>query len=707
MLATLGRFVARRRLVVLGVWSVLFVVGLAFSGAVFDNTTDVPDAPPGSESLGVSALLDELDPEGETIVAVIEGEDFFAPELVASASAVMNGIRGTAGVVEVVDAYTGGGLSSDDGRSSLAIIELDPTLSQPEALELATTISTLLHTITAAEVLVGGELLSEAAFVDSAVTGAAIGEGGALLVLIVLLVIVLGGFRIGVLPVATAILTIVTALLVLSGVIGFVSVNEFAVNVITILGLGLAVDYSILVIARFRDERAEHPGESPEVVIGRAVAAAGRAVLVSGFVVCTSLGGMLLLGDPLLSGMAVGGAIAVLIATLAGVTFVPAWIALVHRWIPDPGARTWARPWVRDRRDPALRLLPRLARSAQRRPLVVTLAATALLVVLASPLATLTLGSSDIRSLPATAEERLAYEASVARFDELGVEPVTVLIDGDISDPAVQALLDRIAAFPAVDDAMAIDSLPPGVAAVDFTPVGDATGAQAQGLVRDIRALDSALPITVGGPAAELVDTIDHLVERLPIAAGVVLLATFVLLFLLTGSVVIPLKTLLLNTLTIAATLGAVVAIFQWGWGAGILGFESWGAVDATTPLLIGLLAFGLSMDYAVFVLARIHDVWRTRDLTAPSRVSNNRAVLEGITASGPVVTIAAVSIGVVFLGFAAGELLAMKEVGVGMLIALLLDVTVIRGLLMPAVMTLLGRWNWWGPRWAQRADQT
>lgn len=696
MLAMLGRFVARRRVIVLVVWAVLFVAGLAFSGAVFDNTSDVPNAPAGSESLDVASILDDLDPEGETIIAVIEGENFFDPALMDSASAVMFGIRDLSGVAEVVDAYTGGGLASDDGRSSLAVIELDRSLTQDEAIELAGQIRTLLHTIEPAEVLVGGELLSELAFVDSAIMGAAVGEGAALIILTLLLVILLGGFRIGVLPVATALLTICTALLVLSGVIEFVDVNEFAVNVITILGLGLAVDYCLLVVMRFRDERQKDESATVEQLLGRTISSAGRAVLVSGLVVCISLVGILLLGDPLLSGMALGGAIAVLLAALAGVTFVPAFIAVIHRHIPLAGVRTWSRRWKG--RATNGRLLARLARFAQRRPARVTIAATAGLLLFAAPLTTLTLGSSDINSLPAHAEERRAYEASTTRFEELGIEPVIVFIDGSLGDPVVQELLDRILALPSVVDADVVMDLPADVAVVEFTPEGNATGPDAQALVRDIRSLDSPLSLRVGGPAAELVDTVEQLVRQLPLAAGVVLLATFGLLFALTRSVVIPLKTLVLNTLTIAATLGIVVAIFQWGWGAGILGFQPWGALDATTPLLIGLIAFGLSMDYAVFLLARIHEFWRHRDPKADPSLASNRAVIDGITATGPVITLAAVAIGIVFLGFAAGELLAMKEVGVGMAVAIILDVTVVRGLLMPASMTLLGRWNWWRP---------
>ncbi len=176
-------------------------------------------------------------------------------------------------------------------------------------------------------------------------------------------------------------------------------------------------------------------------------------------------------------------------------------------------------------------------------------------------------------------------------------------------------------------------------------------------------------------------------------------LATFVLLFLLTGSLVVPLKALVLNLLTLAATLGVLVSVFQHGVGASLLGFEPWGALDVTTPLLVGMLVFGLSTDYEVFLLSRTAEEWRARTPGEDPRVANDRAVLRGITASGPVVTTAAVAIGIVFLGFAAGELVAMKEVGVGMAVAVLLDVTVVRGLLLPATMTLLGRWNWW-PSW-------
>ncbi|MGN7702085.1 MMPL family transporter [Cellulosimicrobium sp. 22601] len=701
-----GRFAARRRGVVLGVWAVLLVLGAVLGGAVFDKTTDVDPAPPGSPSALAAERLDELQPEGETVVAVLSGRDYFSTELIAQASEVMHGIRAMPGVVELFDAYTGGGLIADDGQGSLVIVELDPALSDDDALALAHQVADALHTVDTPEVLVGGALLAEEAFVDQAITDAAVGEGVAIAVLLVVLVVVLGGLRAGLVPLLSALAAIAVALLVLSGLLGIVPVNEFAVNVVTLLGLGLTVDYSLLVLARFREERAEHPGLPLDELVGRTLATAGRAVLASGLAVAIALTGLLLLGDSLLSGMAVGGAVVVLVATAAGLTLVPALVATWHRAIPAPGARTWSHPWTG---RGGAGTLGRLARTAQRHAVLVTLGATALLLALAAPLGSMTLGSSEVHSLPADAEARLAADASTSRFADLGVTPITVLVEAPRGDEAASAYLDRVAALPGVEDAMQDTDYPSEVLVVDVTPDvgegGDATAAEAQDLLRAIRAIDTGdLDVHVAGPAAEVVDTQEHLAQRLPLAAGVVVLATFVLLFLLTGSLVVPLKALVMNLLTLAATLGVLVSVFQHGVGASLLGFEPWGALDVTTPLLIGMLVFGLSTDYEVFLLARTAEEWRARTPGEDLRAANDRAVLRGITATGPVVTTAAVAIGIVFLGFAAGELVAMKEVGVGMAVAVLLDVTVVRGLLLPATMTLLGRWNWW-PSWRDGSE--
>ncbi|MCB7135868.1 MMPL family transporter [Cellulosimicrobium marinum] len=722
MLERLGSAVARRRGLVLAVWALLVVAGAVLGGAVFDRTQDVADAPAGSEAALADARLSELDPSGETVTAVLTGTDFYDPALVQQATDVMWQVRQIPGVVEVTDAYTGGGLVGDDGTSSLVVVELDPALGTDAALATADDVAQTLRTLTGVDVLVGGELLAERAFVDRSLTAAAIGESVAIVVLLAVLVVVLGGLRAGALPVLAALGTIAAALLALTGVIGLVPVNEFAVNVVTLLGLGLTVDYALLVLWRFREERERAPGTDVAQLVGRAVATAGRAVLVSGTAVAIALGGLLLLGDPLLSGMAIGGAVVVLVATLAGLTLVPALVATWHRHLPARGVRTWSRPWGQRVADPTqapgtapgvvpggrvpdgaapLGLLARLARVAQRRAPLVTVLATVGMLVLAAPLGSLTLGSSGVASLPADAEGRRTHDAMTTGFSDLGVAPVTVIVDGPWDDPDVGAFLDQATVVPGVTDAdLDADITDPTVTVVELTPDGDATGATAQQVVRDVRALrdTSDLPFTVAvaGPAADVVDTQAHLAQRLPVALGVVVTATFLLLLALTRSVVVPIKALLLNALTIAATLGALTALFGWGWGENLLGFDSWGALDVTTPLLLCLLVFGLSMDYEVFLLARITEEWRHRDPADDPRVANDRAVLRGITTTGPVVTTAAVAITIVFLGFAVGDVVALKEVGVGMALAVVLDVTVVRGLLLPATMTLLGRWNWW-----------
>ncbi len=261
----------------------------------------------------------------------------------------MASVRAVPGVAEVTDAYTAGGAIGDDGRSSLVVVELALGLTGDEAVATASAVSDLLHEIDAPEVLVGGPSWPKR---PSSIGDhdAAIGEGVAILVLVVLLTLALGSLRIALVPVVAALAAIAPTLAILGLLARVVDVNEFAVNVVTILGLGLAVDYSLLVVLRLREERTADPTAPLDELVARAVSGAGRAVLVSGLAVAVALLGILILGDPLLSGMALGGAVVVAVATLAGLTLVPAALSFLHRALPSAGARTWARPWAGRRR---------------------------------------------------------------------------------------------------------------------------------------------------------------------------------------------------------------------------------------------------------------------------------------------------------------------------------------------------------------------
>ncbi|WP_160879206.1 MMPL family transporter [Nocardioides flavescens] len=683
-----GAWITRWRHLVLAVWVLLTLVGGVAGGAIYDRTTTLDNERPGVESSEVAAAVDRLDPEGETVVAVLSGREFGATDLVSQASRVMFAVREIDGVAEVRDAYTAGGVIGDDGRSSLVVVELDLGLDEDEALRVADEVADLLRTVEVPQVLVGGELLAQRSFAEQAIADTVRGEVVALGFLCVALVMVLGGVRAAALPLAAAVAVIATTLVALVALTRVVDVSEFAVNIVTLLGIGLAVDYSLLMVFRFREEAARDRKADLETLLARTTASAGTAVLVSGLAVVTAMVGLHAFADPLLAAMALGGAIVVLVATVVGLTLVPALIAVTHRHLR-------ARPrWPRRRGTPGL--LARLAATAQRRPAVVASLCGVGLLVLAAPALQLRLANSDASALPPGSEERRTAEVVEAGFDE-AVLPLTVLVDQDATDTRLQRLFTQLKGLPGTDEVFLRDDLE-GVTRVEVVPRGAQAGPVAQQLVRDVRALgEGGLTLRVGGPAAELVDAKRETLDRLPLAVLLVLLPTFVLLLLLTGSVVVPLKAVLLNLLTLAATFGVMTAVFQWGWGSGVLGFEPWGAVDLTSPLLLSVFVFGLSMDYEVFLLSRIREEWdRRRD---DSRAANDRAVLAGLTATGPVVTAAAVCIGIVFLGFALGELVAVKEIGIGMTVALLLDVTVVRGLLLPASMSLLGRHNWWPGR--------
>src|SRR6478752_2947361 len=693
VLEDLGRLLHRWRRPVLATWAVVVVLGAVLGGSVFDLAEAPDPLRDDSESAQVKEVLEAADPEGELVVAVLSGADIYGIDLIDQATRTLHAVRDLPDVVEVRDPWTTGAqdLVRPDRFGTVVTVEIDHTVDRDRALAAAAEVERTLQQVGMPDVLVGGPLLAEETFGEQAVQDAARGEGVAILVLVVVLALALGGLVVGLLPVATALGSVCVALLALAG-------------------LGLAVDYALLVLGRFREERAAAPATDVAAALGRTLATSGRTVLVSGLTVATALAGLLVLRDPVLSPMAIGGLVAVAGATLTGLTLAPALVAVSHGRIPAPAAGRFLGG------TPSARaLLPRLARFAQRRPWPVLLGCTALLLLLSTPLLSLDLRNSDTRSLPRDSEPRLTQAAIEDRYPDQVATPITVLVEAEFTSQETADAMAGLAGIPGVVDVLLFDPVPGDLSQLLVEPEPDTAGAydgpKVQDLVRRLRAADLGADVLVGGPTAELVDTRDALADRAPIAVLVVALLTALLLGRLTRSVVVPIKAVALNLLSLGATLGVVAAIFQRGWGSSLLGFDSWGALDVTTPLLLFMFAFGLSMDYHVFLVARIREAWdealtrpkRKRERGKDLRALNDEAVLTGITASGPVVTLAAVAIGIVFLGFALGELVAVKEIGVGMTVAVLLDVTIVRGLLLPASMTLLGRWNWWLPGQGQQ----
>lgn len=676
MYAGLGRFAVRRRWWVVAAWAAVLVAGLAGGGGLFDRLQPAESLRPDAESVRAQARVEALVDDGPVVFAVIAGVDPYDPALGASIGAISADIRTIPGVVDATDLYTGpGGAVGAGGRSTLVRVEFAEGLAEPELEAAEDQVRVRLKAIAAPTVLIGGDHLAERAFGEQAIDDLIVGESVAFALLLIVLVMIFGGVVVAAVPLAVAIVGVSATLLVLLGISTVTDVGEYSLNIVSLLGVGLAVDYALLIVSRYREELAS--GAEPATAVETAMARAGRAVALAGLAVVAALAGLAAFAEPLLASMAVGGAAVGLLTVALALTLVPALIAIIGRRIPPAPSRR-AR----------LSILVRLAGAAQRRPAMVAAVTTLGLLALAAPAVQANFANSDVRALPASSEERRAYE-TYQRLFSADPEAVTVVAVTAAESPALRDYLDQLNQLPQVSRLDLRPDVPPGFVIIDLIPDGAAAGDEAQALTTWIRETGAPFPLEVTGPAAEIIDYADSVGARLPFAAAAVVLAMFVLLYALTRSLILPIKAILLSVATLAATIGVLVATFQWGWGEPLLRFDSWGAIDLTTPLLLFVFVFGVTTDYEVFLLARIAE-------ENEHRLGTTRAVLAGIERSGPVVTAAATCIVIVFLGFAAGGLVAVKEIGVGMAVAVILDVTVVRGLLLPATMALLGRWNWW-----------
>jgi RND superfamily putative drug exporter len=679
--ASLGRFVYHRRVPVVLAWVLVLGVGLGVGGQVLGRLGTGSGLRGDAESAVTSDLLARASGAGSEITGLLDGRSADDPAFRAEVADAVRDLEAIPGVERVTGPWVASrevpGLVARDRRAVLVRVGLetgmgggfDRALNQVEE---------RLRAVDAPRVLVGGDEIAREEFQDQAQEDLKRGETLALPVMLVLLVLVFRGLVAAVTPLLVAAVAVAGALLILFGVSHVTDISVYSVNVITMLGLGLAVDYSLLVISRFREERAG--GLDLPDAIERTLATAGRTVAFSGLTVAAALSGLLAFAEPFLRSLAWGGIGVVLVAMLAAVTLVPALLGLWGRRI-RPGRAT-----ASDRG-----LFFRLSRVVQRAAPAIVVLVAAMLVLVAVPFRHARLENSGLESLPRSSASRQLFGTVDARFPGGGTDPVVVVVESAPGSPPVADYLRRVGQLPGVARAEVRPGTPPQLTVLDVVPEGTSEGPVATRLVERIRSLERPVAAGVTGPAAFLVDYRDSLMSRLPYALGLIGLATFVLLFLMTGSVVVPVKAIVMNVLSLGASFGALVWVFQQGHLSGPLGFDPPGMVDITIPVLIFVFAFGLSMDYEVFLLSRIKEAW---DQTG----DNDRAVALGLQRTGRIVTSAALLIVIVFLGFAAGELLTIKEVGLGMAIAVVLDATVVRMLLVPATMKLMGRWNWWAP---------
>ncbi|GAA4388938.1 MMPL family transporter [Ornithinibacter aureus] len=515
------------------------------------------------------------------------------------------------------------------------------------------------------------------------------GEGIALPVSFLVMVVVFGGFLAAGFPVLGAIASIAGALASLLGLSYLLDLDASVVNVVTVLGLGLCIDYGLLVVSRFREEmRALLQGapvaDATHAQVVAATAAtmnrAGRTVIFSALTVAISLSGLLVLQIPFIRAVSVAGVSVVLIALAVALTLIPALCVLGARRLLKRGTETAADVGV----------FSRLAERVHRMPWVVIAAVSAVLVVMALPALRLELTSSGPELLPVGTPERTFYEDFRAGYPLLAGAEVLLVSRAPVSE--VQAWAETAAADrPGVESVDPARELGNGVVTLGFQTGDSGTGEASRALVDSLRSDRAPFDAYVVGQASGIVDFRATVADRALWAAGLVVLATLVLLFLMTGSVVIPIKALVMNVLSLGAALGVTVWIFEDGHLEGLLRFASTGALENTIPLLVLAFGFGLSMDYEVFLLSRIVELHEQGHDT-------RSAVTLGLQRSGRIITSAALLMVIVFSGFAAGDLLIMKQMGVALVLAIVIDATLVRMLLVPATMSVLGSANWWAP---------
>ena len=488
-------------------------------------------------------------------------------------------------------------------------------------------------------------------------------------------------------PVLVGLAAVLGARATIAGLNELVEVSIFAPNIITLLGLGLAIDYALFIVSRFREEIARTPDDTAHALV-RTMATAGRTVAFSALTVAAAMSSLLVFPQTFLKSIGYGGIAAVLIAMVAALTILPATLALLGRRIDALRIPFLQRPAAVESDHGAW---ARLARAVMRRPVVVATAVVVLLLVVASPFLGVKWGSVDYRVLPA---DTPSHQASERLNEEFGPERSTanVLVDG--ADEAEVASYTRD-----LEDVAGVVDVRPVATEGDTTLLraaweGNSQTETSQQVVRDLRAVDGpgASSALVGGVTAETVDLAESVGDHLPLMGLIVIGVMLVLLFLAFGSVVLPLKAVLMNALSITASFGVVTWIFSDGHLSDLLGFTPQGFLDLTNPIVMLAVLFGLSMDYEVFLLSRVREQWDATN-------DNDLAVATGVQKTGRIITSAALLLAVVIGAFSLSGVVFMKMLGIGMLVAILVDATVVRALLVPATMKLLGRWNWWAPR--------
>ncbi|MGN6664250.1 MAG: MMPL family transporter [Solirubrobacterales bacterium] len=666
-----------------------FLLAGALGGGVASRLDPYGAEDPATETVKAMDRLQEAGLRVPAVVAVVADAPVASPATRRRVLALENEVRERSDVASVTGYYDtrNRAFVSRDGDSTYFAIALQTTndkRAQEDGADIADQLSA--HK----GVLVGGPAVAQEQVNKQVEKDLRMAEMLAFPLLFLLSLLFFRSLVASVLPLMIGGLAIVGTFLILRIASEFASISIFALNLTTALGLGLAIDYSLFIVSRYREEIAKDgPGLA---AMRRVLATSGRTVFFSSLTVAAALASLLVFPQRFLYSMGLGGSLVALFAATISLTVLPAVLTLLGTRVNAGAPKFLQRRAEADARPAQAGFWYRLSRFVMRRPVPVATASATLLILLGLPFLGIKFNTVDPTVLPQSASARQAYDVVSRQFPPYRETPIWIDVEGG-GRKAAAAVAKEVRGVAGVAEVAPPQQLAPGVTALQVTSAHPFISDASQETVKAIRDLPepAGTSVLVSGGTADFIDFQSSLAQHLPYALAIIVLATLVILFLMTGSVVLPVKSLLMNFLNLSAVFGLLVLIFQDGRLEGFLDYTSPGAIEQTMPILLFAVAFGLSTDYAVFLLSRIKEA---RDGGA----SDSESVAIGLERTGRIVTAAALLFAVAMFAFATSQIIFIKENGVGTALAVLIDATVIRALLVPSLMELLGKWNWWAP---------
>ena len=700
MLDSLARFVyRRRRLVGIGA-AIFFVIAAAIGGSVASHLDPYGADDPATESVKANNLLQDRGYRPTGVIVLVQHAPVSNPNAQARVEGIERELRARDDVARVTSYYDTRSTDfvshgKDETYISVALRPTDDKAQQDAASAIDDQLSGK------SGVLVGGPALAQEQVNKQVEQDLRRAEMLAFPLLFLLSLLFFRSLVASLLPLLTGGLAIVGTFLVLRIASEIGSISIFALNLTTGLGLGLAIDYSLFIVSRYREELARRGLDSVEAggrterweALRATMRTAGRTVVFSSLTVAAALASLIVFPQRFLYSMGIGGALVALLAASVALVVLPAVLSMLGPRVNALAPRFLQRRAARDATPMRQGFWYRLSRFVMRRPVPIAIGSAALLIALGIPFLTIKFTSVDAQVLPTSASARQVDDVMRSDFPPFRDTPIRLAIEGGGSK-AVDRVVSEVKRDPGIAAVEPSQRLSGGVTVVDAISRYPFLSEASKSTVRRIRDLPDppGTTVLVTGSSAEFVDFQSSLEAHLPVALAIVIGATFIVLFLMTGSVVLPIKSLIMNVLNLSAVFGILVVVFQHGHLEGLLDYRGQGALEQTMPILLFAVAFGLSTDYAVFLLSRIKEA---RDHGA----SDSESVALGLERTGRIVTAAALLFAVAIGAFATSQIIFIKENGVGTALAVLIDASIIRALLVPSLMELLGRWNWWAPR--------